>query len=133
MPEQEEHNKQVVRSMLEALNQRDLVALEAHPGLYETRRFHPRTQAAFPDLLYTIEQMIADGDMVATRVVMHGTHRGPLMGVSASGQELSWGALLLDRVEGDRIMEHWANADWVSVLIRLHVIPPPSDAPGATA
>jgi predicted ester cyclase len=131
MSEQEEHNKQVVRSMLEALNRRDLAALEAHPGLHETRRFHPLTQAAFPDLKYTVEQMIADGDMIATRVMMQGTHRGPLMGVSPTGQELTWGALLLDRVEGDRIVEHWANADWVSVLIRLHAIPQPPDVPGA--
>jgi predicted ester cyclase len=111
MSQQEEDNKNVVRSMLEALDRRDLAALEKHPGLQETRRFHPLTQAAFPDLKYTIQQMIADGDMVATRAMLSGTHLGPLMGVAPTGKELTWGVLVLDRVAGDQIVEHWANAD----------------------
>jgi predicted ester cyclase len=129
--EREEQNKQVVLAMLEALNKRDFHALEKHPGLYETRLNHPRLQAAFPDLRYTVEQMIVDGDMIAARVSVSGTHKGPFMGVLPTGQEFNWGALLMDRVEGEQIVEHWANADWMTVLRTLQIIPLPSQVEGS--
>ena len=43
---------------------------------------------------------------------------------SPSGQELSNGVLLMDLIVGGKIMEHWANAVWVTVLIKLVIISP---------
>jgi predicted ester cyclase len=119
-----EQNKQVVRSMLEALERQDFEALEVHPGLYETRKYHPLWQKAFSGLTYNVEQMIANGEMVATRLTMRGTHVGPFMGAAPTGMDLNIGVLMMDKVVDGQIVEHWANADWVSVLGRLGIIPP---------
>ena len=117
-------NKAVVRAMLMALERGDFTALEEHPGLYETRKYHPLWQKAFEELTYTVERMVEEGDFVSTRVIMHGTHVGTFMGAAPTGQELSIGVLLMDRIVDGKIMEHWANADWVSVLIKLGILTP---------
>lgn len=110
--------------MLDALERQDFAVLEEHPGLYETRKFHPIWQRAFKDLTYTVEQMVADGDMVATRLTLRGTHVGPFMVAAPTGKELTIRALQMDRVVDGLIVEHWANADWVTMLIQLGIIPP---------
>ena len=127
MTKKTEENKAVVRSMLKALEGHDFVALEEHPGLYETRKYHPLWQKAFKDLTYSVEQMITDGDMVATRLTMSGKHIGPFMGAAPTGIDFNIGVLMMDRVVDGRIVEHWANADWVTVLGRLGIIPPPPE------
>lgn len=124
MSRQEERNRQVVRTMVEALERQDFAALETHPGLHETRKYHPLWHRGFPDLTYTVNEMLADGDMVATRLTMRGTHGGPFMGVDPTQQEINLGVLLMDQVVDGQIVKHWANADWVTVLIQLGVIPP---------
>jgi predicted ester cyclase len=74
-----EENKAIVRRFLEALDQQNFEALKEHPGLYQTLQRQPMIRTAFPDLRGTIEQQIAEGDTVATRVTMEGTHRGSFM------------------------------------------------------
>ena len=114
--------------MLRALERHDFDWLEEHPGLYETRRFHPLWQKAFEDLRYDVEQMITDGDMVATRLTMRGKHVGPFLGAAPTGMDISVGALMMDRVVDGKIVKHWANADWVRVLGMLGIIPPPPES-----
>ena len=41
---------------------------------------------AYPDLTYTVEKQVAEGDMVVTRWTAHGTHKGEVMGVFPSGK-----------------------------------------------
>jgi predicted ester cyclase len=129
MTQVKEQNKEVVREMLKALERQDSAALEEHPGLYETRKYHPIWQKAFKDLRYNVEQMIADGDLVATRLTLRGKHTGPFMGVAPTGMDLNLGVLMMDRVVDGQIVEHWANADWITVLRQLELIPPPPEMP----
>ncbi len=121
-----EANKAIVRQFLERLNQGDIEkACAGHPGLHETRKRDPLMRAAFPDLETTIEHQIAEGDTVATRVTIRGTHLGSFMGVGPTGKAITWSALLMDRVVDGSITLHHANADWISLLIELGVISPP--------
>ena len=46
-------------------------------------------RSAFPDLTVTVEDMVAEGDKVAVRVVTHGTHQGELMGIAATGRTVA--------------------------------------------
>jgi hypothetical protein len=57
-----------LRSLSTILEQGDWAALEAHPGLYETRQHFPAMLAAFPDLRHTIELEVVAGEMIATVV-----------------------------------------------------------------
>ena len=118
-------NKATVRRFLEALDQQDFDALKEHPGLYQAVVRQPMIRAAFPDLQTTVEQQVEEGDTVATRATMRGTHLGPFMGVAPTKQQLTWSVLLMDRVVDGKIVLHHANADWIGVLVKLGVVPPP--------
>lgn len=123
-----EENKAIVRRFLEALDQRNFAALTEHPGLYQTVERQPAIRAAFPDLRTTVEHQIAEGDTVATRATLRGTHLGPFMGVAPTNKQLTWSVLLMDTIVDGRIVLHYANADWIGVLVKLGVVPPPPTA-----
>ena len=124
-----EENKAIVRRFLEDLDLKNFDALKKHPGLYQTVERQPMVRAAFPDLQTTIEHQIAEGDTVATRGTMRGTHLGQFMGVAPTSKQLSWSVLLMDTIVDGRIVLHYANADWIGVLVKLGVVPPPPSPP----
>jgi predicted ester cyclase len=119
-----EENKAIVRRFLEALDEKNFDALKDHPGLYQTVERQPLIREAFPDLQTTIERQIAEGDTVATRATLRGTHVGPFMGVAPTNKQLTWSVLLMDQVVDGKIVLHYANADWMGVLVKLGVLPP---------
>ena len=120
-----EENKATVRRFLEALDKQNFDALREHPGLYQTVERQPLIRASFPDLRTTVEHQIAEGDTVATRATLRGTHLGPFMGVAPTSKHLTWSLLLMDQVVDGKIVLHHANADWIGVLVKLGVVPPP--------
>jgi len=96
-------------------------------GFIKTVERQPIIRAAFPDLQTTVEHQVAEGDTVATRGTMRGTHLGPFMGVAPTSKQLTWSVLLMDTVVDGKIVLHYANADWIGVLVKLGVVPrPPS-------
>jgi predicted ester cyclase len=124
-----EENKAIVRGVLEALDRHDFDALKEHPGLYQTVVRQPMIRAAFPDLQTTIEHQVAEGDTIATGATLRGTHRGSFMGVAPTNQQLTWSVLLMDQIVDGKIVLHYANADWIGVLVKLGVVPPPPSPP----
>lgn len=108
----------------------DLVEHEAlPPGIPQTRdgvkQLFGLLRSAFPDLHVTIEDEMADRDMVAARITFRGTHRGEFAGIPATGRTVAWGAVDVVRVRGGRIVEHWGEVDRLSLLQQLGVIPRP--------
>ena len=124
-----EENKAVVRRFLEALDRQDFEALNEHPGLYQTVQRQPMVRAAFPDMRAKIEQQIAEGDTVATRATMEGTHGGTFFGIAPTNKRVKLTLLLIDQIVDGKIVSHYANADWLGVLVQLGALPPP---PGIT-
>ena len=78
---------------------------------------------AFPDLHLTIEDLIAEGDKVVWRLNSKGTHKGPFMGIPATGKTASITGIVIFRLENSRIMEGWVNIDTLGLLQQLGVIP----------
>lgn len=73
-------------------------------------------RGAFPDVHFTIDDMIEDGDWVATRVTGRGQHLGrPFMGVMPSGHKLAWSSLGLFRIQDGKIIEHFGQPDLLGV------------------
>ncbi len=66
---------------------------------------------AFPDMRVTVEDMIAEGDRVAARVTMRGTHLGEFMGVAPTGKPVEVRAIDMFRIANGKIVEHWGHAD----------------------
>jgi predicted ester cyclase len=57
-------------------------------------------RSAFPDIRITVEDQVAEGDKVATRVTVRGTHRGELEGMPPSGKRIEISAITIDRFSG---------------------------------
>ena len=85
---------------------------------------------AFPDGVMTVEDMLAEGDLVATRKTFRGTHQGPFMGLAPTGKQVEIGLIDIVRVVDGRVTEHWNAVDNLGLLQQLGVLPPPGQAPG---
>jgi steroid delta-isomerase-like uncharacterized protein len=80
-------------------------------------------KTAFPDMVVTVEDQIAESDAVVTRWTARGTHQGDLMGIPATGKEARITGITIDRIKDGKIVETWTNWDQVSMLQQLGVIP----------
>jgi steroid delta-isomerase-like uncharacterized protein len=78
---------------------------------------------AIPDLHITIEELLAEGDKVASRWVTKGTHKGDLMGAKPTGNKIRVSETVVVRVKDGRVVEGWANRDDLGFLQQIGVIP----------
>lgn len=76
-------------------------------------------RAAFPDLRAEIHHQLSEGDMVATRKVFRGTHRGPFAGIPATGKAVEIWVIDLVRVRNGQIAEHWNLVDQAGLFAQL--------------
>ena len=80
-----------------------------------TQILHP----AFADLEVQIHDMIAEGDKVVTRKSIVGTHRGPFLGVQATGRRIEIKITDIVRVVDGKYVEHWGSADMFGAHAQL--------------
>jgi len=73
---------------------------------------------------HEIEDQIAEGDKVVTRLTARGTHRGDLPGIPATGNEMCMTATVIHRIANGRLVEKWSDKDVLAMLQQLNVIPP---------
>jgi steroid delta-isomerase-like uncharacterized protein len=132
-----EDNKELVRRGYEAVNQRNWAAFdELHVSDYVSHSAARTIQGleaykqtlsinitAFPDLHFTIEHMIAEGDFVAVRHTARGTHQATFMGIPPTGKQVTVTGMLIDRVVNGKIIEEWSNQDWLGLVQQLGVVP----------
>ncbi|WTP58463.1 ester cyclase [Streptomyces phaeochromogenes] len=83
---------------------------------------------AFPDLEWTVEDMRAEGDTVAVRYVMTGTHQGPFAGVEATGKAIRAESMAFYRLAGGKIVEERAQLDMLGILQQMGAVPAASAA-----
>ena len=82
-------------------------------------------RAAFPDIHFTADLMIAEGDKVAGRWMVRATHQGELMGIPATGKPVSITAIEIYRFVKGKIAEQWVVVDNLGMLQQLGVVPVP--------
>ena len=80
---------------------------------------------AFPDLHFTVEDIIAEGDRVVARLAVRGTQQGAFMGIPPTGKQATSTAIDINRFAGGKSVEHWLNMDTLGLLQQLGVIPAP--------
>ena len=97
-------------------------------GIDVFRHFVTTFRAAFPDLRITAEDVIAEGDKVAARFTMRGTHRGEFMGIAPTGKSISVTGIDLIRFAGGKAVEHWGQTDDLALLQQLGAISAPGQA-----
>src|SRR3954464_6495770 len=130
-----EQNEQVVRRTFDPVSAGDTSAAEeliaadapAHdPAQPEDARgpegFRQTIElyrSAFSDLKFTIDDVFSDGDMVCTRWSTTGTHDGELMGVPASGNQISGSGISIDRVVDGKVAESWVQWDNLGLMQQI--------------
>jgi steroid delta-isomerase-like uncharacterized protein len=80
---------------------------------------------AFPDVHFTIDEQIAEGDKVVTRWSAHGTHQGELAGLPATGKSSTVTGIAVDRIVNGKIAESWGIFDEFGMMQQLGAIPMP--------
>jgi len=82
-----------------------------------------RLYRAFPDLHITLEDMIEEGDKVAVRDLVTGTHLGEFNGLPPTGKSVSYREIFIARFANGRIAEAWGVVDVFTQMKQLGVIP----------
>ena len=84
-------------------------------------------QAAFPDARATVEDQIAEGDKVVSRITLTGTHLGHLMGIPPTGRHGTITAIAINRFSNGKVIEIWSIFDLAGLLAQLGA-PPSANA-----
>jgi predicted ester cyclase len=79
---------------------------------------------AFPDLHHVLEDQVAEGDKVVSRLTVRGTHRGGVQGLAPTGKQVIFSDILIARLEKGMITELWAQFDVLDLFQQLGLLPP---------
>jgi len=93
------------------------------PGREGFRQVVTLLRTAFPDLQVTIEDLIAEGDIVAARVIASGTHRGAIGGISPTGTRATFTAIHIYRIDAGQVVERWGEGNILGLLQQLGELP----------
>jgi len=127
-----EENKALVRRWFQELDRGNLEAIDEFlsasyidhnppiPGLPTgregVRQANLLLLAAFSDVTHTIEEQMAEGDKVMTRVTTRGRFTGEFLGYPPNGQVVQIGGIAVHRIAGGKLVEHWAHADMLGFM-----------------
>jgi predicted ester cyclase len=78
---------------------------------------------AFPDMHVVVEDQIAEGDKVVSRLTIRGTLQGDFLGIPPTGKQVSVTGIGIDRIENDKFVESWGNFDALGLMQELGAIP----------
>ena len=81
-------------------------------------------RGGFPDIQWTLEEMVAEGDRVAARFTMRGTHRGTFFGVPPTGKTIAVQAMNFYRLSGGKFVEERGQPDMLGLLQQIGAAPP---------
>jgi steroid delta-isomerase-like uncharacterized protein len=129
-----EANKEIVRRYQEAYNTANYDALDEvvaadvltpnmistmPRGLEGAKLVHQKTVTGMPDYHTAIEDLIAEGDKVAARVRITGTHIGDFYGIPPTGKHIDLSGIYIVRIADGKIVEHWGEENGSEVLRQL--------------
>src|SRR5438067_1644058 len=100
------------------------VPAEFQLSLEDLKQVVSQFRTTFPDLYYTVELLVAEGDMVVTRVTARGTHTGEYRGLTykgipPTGKQVTWTYTSIDRIRDGKMVEQWSNGDDLGRLQQL--------------
>lgn len=131
-----EENKALVRRYIETWNRGDLAGMaqfwsphmvhhtrNGSHGFDSVNSIVSTFMQAFPDLQFVIEDLVAEGDRVASRMTAYATHTGEYMGVQPTGRRVSCTVFGVARVAGGKLVEHWGVTDELHLMQQIGLLP----------
>lgn len=94
------------------------------PGRQGLKEWFALYFAAFPDVRWTVEEQVAEGDKVMSRSTWRGTHQGPFLGLPPTGKRITVAAWTIDRIADGQLVESRILMDMLGMLQQLGAIPP---------
>ena len=142
---QEEQNKQLVRHFFELLDRHDtdrigqllvsstnysfhIGGISSSVDWNQHKRLLSGVNNAFPDLHHEIVDIVAEGDKVAVRLNVTGTHKGEFQGILPTGKKLSLYEMGFIAIVDGKITEGWISADKMRLMQQLGALPIPSSS-----
>jgi predicted ester cyclase len=136
-----EENKALIRRFYEEIDKGNLDAMDElvaenyvdhnpppFPGLAAGREGLKQAFKIFWEATpgsHHIEDQIAEGDKVVTRLTAYGKHEGHLPGAPRTGNDLKMTSITIHRIANGKLVEKWAEKDVLAFLIQIGVVPPP--------
>jgi len=109
---QEIYNSNILESLSEVVSE-DLITPRIMPGIPSgmegAKAAHRIMPAGFLDYQTNIDDLFAEGDKVAVRITMTGTHQGDFMGIPPTGRHVSFTGIYVVRLANERIVEYWGK------------------------
>lgn len=93
------------------------------PGLSGFQQMMREARVAFPDIYWTVNEQLSDGDRVLTRFIWTGTHNGPFLGIAPTGRRVTVWGMVMDRMVAGRIKESRFLMDTLGLMSQLGAIP----------
>ena len=140
MDQQADNNKAMIRRFVEEVkNQRHLERLgeifrsDYHEhnttvasfgaGIDGYKNFLNHLFTAFPEDTVTIDEIVAEGDMVVYRGTETGTHKAEFLRIPATGKSATWTEIQFFKIRAGQVVEHWVDVDIFSWFQQLGIIP----------
>ncbi len=95
------------------------------PGLEGVKQAFGMFRAAFSDLRFEVEDMIAEGDKVVSRVNFSMKHTGEFMGIPPTNKQVTQEGIDILRIAGGKVVERWGLFDNMALMQQLGAMPPP--------
>jgi steroid delta-isomerase-like uncharacterized protein len=106
----------------------DFVELDPLPGQQPGREglkeVIGQMRAAFPDIHWVLDEMVAEGEKVVSRFTWSGTHRGTFLGIPATGRSISVKGVVIDHVVAGKMVDSRILMDGLSMMQQLGALPP---------
>jgi steroid delta-isomerase-like uncharacterized protein len=84
--------------------------------------FFQNFREAFPDIEVIVEDTVAEGDKIAARCLVRGTHKGDSLGFAATNQPVEFTGICIVRIKDGKIAEAWNNFDFMSMSRQLNAL-----------
>jgi len=142
--EVEEQNKALVNCVYEVVNKGDIEAYKemlapeyvwylpsrsTKPiSRKEIIEFVKMLQNGFPDFAYSVEELIAEDDIVISRFIFRGTHEGEFQGIPATGNKVEMSGIMMTRIENGKLVEDKEEYDGLGFMIQLGMELKPKEA-----
>ena len=83
-------------------------------------------ESVLPGYWLELLDTVVEGDKVACRMVLHGTHKGELMGIPPSGKTVAVDGIIIYQLANGKIVDHWMQTDSVGMLQQIGALPTPA-------
>jgi steroid delta-isomerase-like uncharacterized protein len=138
-----EDNKAVIRRIIDSFNQKDAAILDevCTPDFVSHDPANPQVRSredykqwitgfftAFPDLHFSLEDILAEGDRVAYRYTLRATHSGSWRSAAPTGKSITVTGISITRLRDGKSAELWSNTDALGLVQQLGLIPAPGQA-----